>query len=67
MPNWPTTKQRWNCSAAPRASTPPRTWALLAEYKVRVGQRDEEWHLAREKALALGGADRKLVDRMLAL
>ena len=42
-------------------------WALLAEYKIRAGQRDQEWLQAREKALELGGADPKMVERMLSL
>lgn len=41
------------------------TWALLAEYKALAGQRDAQWHQAREKALKLGGADIDLVERML--
>lgn len=44
-----------------------KTWALLAEYKARAGQKDQEWHNAREKALELGGGDIQLVNRMLAL
>jgi hypothetical protein len=44
-----------------------KTWALLAEYKILVGERDDEWLNAREKALALGGANAKLVDRMMRL
>ncbi|MCK9505377.1 MAG: hypothetical protein M0Q95_14510 [Porticoccaceae bacterium] len=44
-----------------------KTWALLAEFKVLVGERDAEWLAAREKALALGGADAKIVDRMMRL
>ena len=43
------------------------TWALLAEYKAATGERDREWHIAREKALELGGANTRLVERMLAL
>jgi hypothetical protein len=43
------------------------TWALVAEYKTLVGERDDEWHLARERALELGGADIRLVLRMTRL
>ena len=43
------------------------TWALLAEYKTLVGERDDEWHLAKERALELGGADIRLVLRMTRL
>ena len=43
------------------------TWALLAEYKTLLGERDDEWHLARERALELGGADIRLVLRMTRL
>lgn len=43
------------------------TWALLAEYKTLLGERDGEWHLAKEKAMEFGGADIKLVNRMMAL
>jgi cytochrome c-type biogenesis protein CcmH/NrfG len=41
-----------------------RTWALLAEYKIRAGERDEEWRQAVEKALELGGSDPAIVKRM---
>ncbi|KJS08350.1 MAG: hypothetical protein VR73_05885 [Gammaproteobacteria bacterium BRH_c0] len=41
-----------------------QTWALIAEYKTLLGERDKEWHLAKEKALEFGGADIKLVLRM---
>jgi len=40
------------------------TWALLAEYKTLLGERDDEWLQAKEKALKLGGADVRLVLRM---
>jgi tetratricopeptide (TPR) repeat protein len=44
-----------------------KSWALLAEYKAYAGQRDQEMYLAREKALELGGANQKLVEKMLRL
>ncbi len=43
------------------------TWALIAEYKTLLGQRDDEWHTAREKALEFGGSNIQIVNRMLAL
>lgn len=43
------------------------SWGLLAEYKTLMGERDQEWHLAREKALELGGSDIGLVNRMMGL
>jgi len=44
-----------------------KTWALVAEYKTLLGEKDDEWFLAKEKALELGGADSALVDRMMRL
>jgi tetratricopeptide (TPR) repeat protein len=44
-----------------------KTWGMLAEYKAKAGERDQEMFLAREKALELGGADQRLVKRMLRL
>lgn len=43
------------------------TWALIAEYKTLLGERDQEWYMAKEKALEFGGADIKLVLRMTSL
>lgn len=42
-------------------------WAKLAEYKALAGERDVEMHEAREKALALGGANVALISRMMRL
>ena len=43
------------------------TWALIAEYKTLLGERDDESHMAKEKAMEFGGADIKLVLRMMEL
>lgn len=44
-----------------------RSWAMLAEYKAFASQRDQEMFHAREKALELGGANQRLVQKMLRL
>ena len=43
------------------------TWALLAEYKTRLNERDREWFVAKEKALELGGVKIEIVERMMRL
>ena len=44
-----------------------QSWALLAEFKTAVGEKDAEWRTARKKVLQFGSHDIRLIKRMESL